>query len=287
MATATLPVPAVTHAPNGTYVPASPETPTAVLTTVTPQMAHDWLAAAHPNRPVSRARVKTIARAIAAGLWQVNGQTLVLCPEFRLLDGRHRCLAIVDAGQSVQTFVVCGIDPVCFATMDQGGKRSGADVLSIAGHPQAQTLCSALRWLWRYEHQQMLHATIPLLDYELPRYLSQHQMIVSSLSWGLMLKALVPPGAATMLHMRMHTKDPRLAKALFLSLAQGVELTAADPVYQVRERCLHEGRVLYHTAVVARAATIVHAWNCHRTGLPMTPRLLKWSGDSAQFPMVE
>jgi len=61
--------------------------------------------------------------------------------------------------------VVVGIDPACFATMDQGGKRSGADVLAIAGHPQAQTLCSALRWLWRYEHQQMLQATIPLLDY--------------------------------------------------------------------------------------------------------------------------
>ena len=285
MATATLPRPALTEALNGTHGPVSQEAPTAVLTTVSPQMASDWLASAHPNRPVSRARVKTIARAIQAGLWQLNGQTLVLCPEFRLLDGRHRCLAIVDAGQSVQTFVVCGIDPVFFATMDQGGQRSGADVRSIAGHPQAQTLCSALRWLWRYEHQQMLHATIPLLDYELPSYLSQHQMIVSSLSWGLMLKALVPPGVATMLHMRMHVKDPRLAKAFFLGLAQGVELTADDPVYQVRERFLHERRELYHTAVVERAAAIVRAWNCRRTGRPMTQ--LKRSGDSAQFPTVE
>jgi hypothetical protein len=73
MVTATLPLPALTDAPNGTHGPAAPETPTARLTTVTPHMAHDWLASAHPNRPVSRARVKTIARAIAAGLWQVNG----------------------------------------------------------------------------------------------------------------------------------------------------------------------------------------------------------------------
>ena len=103
MATATLPLPTVPEAPNGTHGPASLEPPTAVLTTVTPQMARDWLSQAHPNRPVSRARVKTIARAIAAGLWQVNGQTLVLCPEFRLLDGRHRCLAIVEAGWRVST----------------------------------------------------------------------------------------------------------------------------------------------------------------------------------------
>ena len=126
MATATRPLPAMSQALNGTHGPAaSPDEPTAILTTVTPQMATDWLAAAHPNRPPSRARVKTIARAIAAGLWETNGGTLVLCPEFRLLDGRHRCLAIVDAGRSVQTFVVCGIDPLCFATMDQGGEALG------------------------------------------------------------------------------------------------------------------------------------------------------------------
>jgi hypothetical protein len=290
MAQATLPQPALTEAPNGTHVLAYPDTPTARLTTVTPQMATDWLASAHPNRPVSRARVRMIARAIAAGLWQVNGQTLVLCPELRLLDGRHRCMAIVEAGVSVQTFVVVGIDPVCFATMDQGGKRSGADVLSIAGHPQAQTLASALRWLWRYENQEMLRASIPLLDYELPSYLAQYQGmgIVSSLSWGLMLKALVPPGVATALHLLMHRHDPRLAKAFFVGLAQGVELTASDPVYQVRERLLHERRELYHTAVVERAAALVHAWNCRRTNRPMTSTMLKWRADkSAQFPTVE
>jgi hypothetical protein len=287
MATATLPLPALTETRNGTHGAASYEAPTATLTTVTPTMAQDWLDTAHPNRPVSRARVKTIARAIAAGLWQVNGQTLVLCPEFRLLDGRHRCLAIVEAGRSIETFVVVGIDPACFRTMDQGGKRSGADVLAIAGHPQAQTLCSALRWLWRYEHQQMLHATIPLLDYELPSYLAQHPRIVPSLSWGLMLKVLVPPGVATMLHLLMHTSDPGLAKRFFLSLAQGVELTASDPAYQVRERFLHERKELYHTAIAERAAVMIQAWNCYCSGQPMTPRLLRWTGDNTAFPTIE
>jgi hypothetical protein len=287
MATTTLPLDTLTEASNGTHGPASQDGPTALLTTVTPQMAADWLATAHPNRPVSRSRVKRIARAIQAGLWQVNGQTLVLCPEFRLLDGRHRCLAIVDAQQSVETWVVVGIDPGCFATMDQGGKRSGADVLAIAGHPQAQTLCSALRWLWRYEHQCMTSASIALLDYELPTYLAQHPAIVRSLSWGLSLRTLVPPGVATMLHLLMQAKDPALAKAVFVSLAQGLELQADNPIYLVRERFLHERKELYHTAVVERAAVMVYAWNSRRQGVPMTQRMLKWSGDSAQFPTVE
>jgi hypothetical protein len=214
MATATLPLPALPQAPNGTHVPASPETPTAALTTVTPAMAQTWLDNAHKNRPPSRARVKTIARAITAGLWQVNGQTLVFDAAFRLLDGRHRCLAIVEAGQSVQTFCVIGIDPSCFVTMDSGRKRSGSDILSIAGHPQAQTLCSALRWLWRYENRLMLQPNIPIADYELPDYLAQHQRIIGSLSWGHMLRALMPAGLAAMLYALMQAADPGLGETV-------------------------------------------------------------------------
>lgn len=285
MATATLPLPTLTPAPNGTHGPASPETPTALLTTVTPQMATDWLASAHPNRPVSRARVKQIARAIARGLWQLNGQPLIFCPERRLLDGRHRCLAIVQACTPVPSLCVFGIDPSCFRTMDQGGKRSGADVLNIAGHPQAQTLASALRWLWRYQHHQMLATTIPLADYELPDYMAQHPQILSSVSWGQTLRALVPSGLATMLHLCMHTTEPGLAKRFFLALAQGVELSASDPAYVVRERFLHERRELYHKAIAERAAVIIHAWNCYRTGRTLKPHQLKWTGDSP-FPTV-
>ncbi|HSX81881.1 MAG TPA: hypothetical protein VLQ80_25355 [Candidatus Saccharimonadia bacterium] len=284
MAIATMPT-VSTSGRNGTHSRSSQDEPSALLTIVSPQMACDWLATAHPNRPVSRARVRTIARAIKAGAWQTNGQTLVLCPDFRLLDGRHRCMAIVEAGRSVETFVVAGIHPQCFLSMDQGKKRSAADLLQTAGHKQAQTLASALRWYWRYEHQQMLSATIPVADYELPAYLAQHANITTSLSWGFSLKALLPAGCASVLHFLMSAHDAALAKLLFLGLASGLELTAADPVYMVRERYICQGRALNHTAVVERAAGIVRAWQALRGGRPMPAG--KFVGGSAQFPTIE
>ena len=263
-----------------------------MLREVTPQITRDWLSQAHPNRPTSKNRVKQIARAIVAGLWQINGASIVLCPEFRLLDGRHRCLAISEAGVSVQTFVVVGVDPSTFKTMDMGNKRSGADVLNIAGHPQAQTLASALRWLWRYEHQMMLAASIPLADYELPDYLAQHQGIVSSLSWGLTLKTLAPPGIGAALHMLMHVQDPRLAKAFFVGLASGLELTASDPVYQVRERYIHQPRALFHVAVVERAAGCSSGPGIVAAGVGRCPRVSgrarapssRWSSEHTPRP---
>ena len=271
---------------NGTHAHAPADEPTAVLTTVTPQMASDWLASAHPNRPISRRRVRTIARAITAGLWQVNGQTIVLCPEFRLLDGRHRLSAIVEARRSVQTLVAFGIEPTCFKTMDQGGKRSGSDILAITGHRHAQTLCSALRWMWRYENRLMTSAAIELFDYQLPDYVLKHPSLVSSLSWGLAIKSLVPPGCGAMLHAVMHATDPALGKAYFLALSQGIELQACDPPYLIREKFLHERKELHHTGVCTRAAVIIQGWNCQRKDIPMSQVKLRWSGDSAAFPVV-
>jgi hypothetical protein len=288
MATATMPLPALKSARNGTttHVPAAPDdAPTARLITVTPEMAAAWLASAHPNRPVSRARVTTIARAIKAGLWQLNGQTLVLCPDFRLLDGRHRCRAIVEAGRSVEMFVVASIDPQCFLSMDQGKKRSGGDVLAIAGNAHGQILASALRWHWRYEHQQMLSATIPVADYELPAYLVQHANITTSLTWGLSLKALLPAGCASMLFFLMSAHEPALAKVMFQALSTGLELKSTDPTYAVRERYLAQGRALNHTSVVERSAAVVRCWQTMRTGRPMPQG--KWSGTSSMFPSIE
>jgi hypothetical protein len=284
MATATLSP--LTASVNGTHTHAPADEPAAVLTAITPEMARDWLASAHPNRPISRRRVQTIARAIAAGLWQVNGQTIVLCPEFRLLDGRHRLSAIVEAGRTVHSLVVCGIAPACFLTMDQGAKRSGAHVLAMSGHPHAQTLCSALRWLWRFANQRMTSASIELLDYQLPDYLAQHPSFVSALTWGLAIKALVPPGCGAMLYHVMRTSDPALAKKFFLDLSQGLELKASDAPYLIREKFFHEKTELHHMGVCTRAAVLVQGWHCLRKDLPMSQAKLRWSGDSAAFPVV-
>lgn len=282
MALATLPKQAL----NGTHVHAQADAPTAQIVSVSPAMAHEWMRTRHGNRPLSQARVKALARAIVAGKWMVNGGTLVTCGDNRLLDGQHRCAAIEQAGVTVQTLVVFGVDPASFPTMDQGRKRSAGDIIRIAGNAHApQTLASALRWTWRYENTGMCTASIALHDFELLDYLATHQGIVSSLSWGISIKSLLPPGVACMLHWKMSERNPVLAKEFFQALSTGVSLEADDPSYVVRERYIHQPRALNHSQVVERAAALVRAWNCRRGGRPMPAG--KFVGGSAQFPRVE
>jgi len=131
----------------------------------------------------------------------------------------------------------------------------------------------------------MLSPTIALLDVELPRYLDEHKMIISSLSWGLMLKTIIPAGVGSALHMMMHGKDPALASTLFKGLASGLELRADDAIYAVRERYIHQPRALHHVGVVERCAAIVRCWQTMRSGRPMPQG--KWAGTSSMFPSIE
>jgi hypothetical protein len=287
MATGTLPIPALAKARNGTapHVSAQQGEPSAQLIAVSPAMAADWLRTRHGNRPLSQQRVRQIAAAIKSGFWMVNGGTIVTCPDNRLLDGQHRCAAIEASGTTVQTLVCFGVDPASFPTMDQGRKRSGADILAIGGHGYAGTLASALRWTWRYENTMMCAAVIPLNDFELLGYLAAHQGISSSVSWGCSIKSIIPPGVGCMLHWKMSERNAPLAKEFFMGLASGLELTATDPVYTVRERYIHQDRALHHVAVAERCATVVRAWNARRGGRPMPQG--RWAGTNSTFPVIE
>jgi hypothetical protein len=237
---------------------------------------------------VSRARVKSIARAIQAGRWRCNGEPLILDQDGRLLDGQHRLAAVIEANQAIDSFVMVGIDPAHFSTIDQGAKRTGGDVLAIEGHPQAKTLASALRWVWRYEFEAMRKATVTILDYELNEYLGEHPALPHSLQWGQQVRMLLPHGAATALHYLMSAKDVALAKSFFHGLAHGQNLTAADPVYHVRERFLKEKVQPHHMLIVGRMALLTLAWNCVRKQQPFPPSLL-WRGLSDKtvaFPEI-
>lgn len=266
----------------------TPPAPRAEVWTITPTLACALLEQAHPNRPVSHVRVKTIARAITAGRWALNGETIVLCPDGRVLDGRHRLMAVVEADRDITTFVVLGIDPETFSTMDQGNKRTGGDVLSIEGHRQAKHLASSLRWLWRLEFEEMRSAVVAILDYELPEYLAHHPGLPKSLEWGKSVHALLPQGLGSALHYLMSAKDAALAKQIFYGLAQGQNLSAADAVWHVREKFLKDKTPLYHTAIVERAALVVQAWDCVRKGLPWVPgRVWKGAQDKTiAFPEI-
>src|SRR5262249_1380835 len=124
---------------------------TAQVWHLTPDVARELLRTAHANRPLVKAQVRQLIEDIRGGRWRLNGESLVLDADLRLLDGRHRCMAVAESGITVDALVAVGVDPQVMDSIDQGKSRSGAALLHVHQLPHADDLAPAARWLWRYE----------------------------------------------------------------------------------------------------------------------------------------
>lgn len=276
---------------NGTVAsptPAPDAEITAQVMRITPQMAGELVKNRLPNRPVSKARVRTLIEDMRAGRWKLNAESIILDHDGRLLDGQHRLFACLESGITITALVAIGVAPDAAMSIDQGARKNGADMLAMAAIPQAQPLSAAAKWLWRYSHERMRQATVQLRNAEMPAFVQDHPGLEVSLEWGKAVRALLPQSCATMLHYLMSKKESELAKQYFLALAHGEALTRDHPAHVLREKFLKEKAATSHLAVVGKAALTAVAWNALRRDAHLAPGLV-WKGiqdPKVPFPKI-
>lgn len=111
---------------------------------ITPEIAADMLRYNTCNRAANNAQVARYATAIRNGQWQLNGESIIISKDGRLLNGQHRLLAVLAAGQGIETFVVRGVDVATFVTIDSGKARTDRDVFNIMGVPSSGIVSAAI-----------------------------------------------------------------------------------------------------------------------------------------------
>lgn len=82
---------------------------------VTPKRAKVWLGNNGHHRKVKKATVARYAEQIGSGSWLLNGKTIVLDSNGRLIGGQHRLHACVKSGRPFRTLVVWGVHPAVLA----------------------------------------------------------------------------------------------------------------------------------------------------------------------------
>jgi hypothetical protein len=130
--------------------PAEPKL-TLSIETVTPDKALEYLATAGKNRRVSGPQVNKWAKAMRAGQWRLTGDPIRFDVTGALIDGQHRLTAVINSGIPIEVVVArnCALD--VFPVLDEGKRRSGADVLSIMGDvDQVQATAAALKIIKAY-----------------------------------------------------------------------------------------------------------------------------------------
>src|SRR5262245_36541087 len=110
--------------------------------TVSPDLAERWLKRhkalvdldpTKRDRLVRPSKVAEYARDMEAERWDVNGETLKMSSEGRILDGHHRLHACLKAKTAFRTGVVTNVPDEAFKSIDIGKVRSAGDLYQIAG----------------------------------------------------------------------------------------------------------------------------------------------------------
>lgn len=245
----------------------------AIITTLTPDAARKLLANNEHNRPLNNRRIHRLSRAILDGRWKFNGASIVIDRKGRMLDGQHRCHAVVRANKSIDTVLVTGVTPEAFDTIDQGAKRSGADIFSLCGVSNPAVVSSSLTIV--YQNRKGIaeggdgskgmiadmDERVELFD-SIPNY---EEIIKSCTQYRKQLSGLVPLPMMAGMYFLFHEKSRSGAQFFMKNFAHGTN-DPQNPANCLRVKFEELAEQEYRISRQTRCAYIKLAWNAFVSG---------------------
>jgi len=263
------------------------------LKTITPEIARDLLSRNTDNRNMREKTAQFYADQIKGGKWELNGTTIVVGENGRILDGQHRLRAIVLANKPIQSFIVTDIAENTFGTIDVGLRRSPSDILHIHSGGRVRwgtAIAAALKIVYLFgedgtfnsslDREKSLTHNILIELYDANPDIQDNLEIISQYKNVL---NVIPHSLATGLYTVMKRIDPEANEKFWLAFDSGANLGSRSPVLALKNRfgtyMAHNGghKVRRRLAI----AMIVKAWNTRRA----RKSLSKLSVDESQ-PIV-
>jgi hypothetical protein len=246
---------------------------------LTPEIALKFLELSDNFRTVRQDWVRQLAREMSEGRWKADtGEALIFNNEGSLVDGQHRCWAIVDSGISISTIVIWGVEKGVDVEIDNGLKRHFHDYLAKLNETNTTVLAAALRMVRAYELGIYFYGSHQRFGrHELLEAYERHTLLKLSMTPARKTRDLIPLSMGTFLHyMFAQKRGESLADQFFDKVATGVELQRDDPVYLLRNILLEERKSNRQLGNRERAAYIIKAWNNWLEGRSM--KQLSWRG---------
>jgi len=257
---------------------------------ISPAMAEEMLkynaVEGFNNRPLSEIVARRYGRLMKSGAWGHKGcgtcEPIIFSDKGRILSAQHRLYGALLEGATFRALVVFGEPDENFAYIDQGRRRTAADVFSINGVPNYLMAAATTRWLMSYERGGANSgddgARIDASNQEAyEAYLGLPELQESIKRAGLRFAAdrLPAPAVAVGVHYLCAQKSRRAADEYFEKIATGVGfLNSGEPAKKVRDFLTRQdaGRITRKEV----AAVLVQGWNAVRTN----KRLTKISAES-------
>jgi hypothetical protein len=278
---------------------------------VTPELAQKLLDSAVPveapegqkqqNRKISPRVVITLSEEIRKGRWVFNGAPILLNEQGVMIDGQHRCTAIVETGIGVESLIVRNVSQAAQDVTDVGRKRTFADKLRMQGYHNHIALANTVRLHWALEVgflpprgygsvRYRPEGSIPLLD---QRFKEDVEGYIAATRMGEQARknASANTAGASVFYYRVSrlpTESEEEAEALrqdidmfFEKLKFGQDLADGDPILALRRNFskTNPKRPKMH---YEHYALMVKAWNYWRRGRQVRVLLWKQGGASPE-----
>jgi hypothetical protein len=232
-------------------------------------------------RNKDQSRVNLYAKEMAAGRWELTGDTIKISSDGVLLDGQHRLLAVIKAGVRVQMMIARGVESSGYM-IDRGKPRTISQWCSHVGIQNASKVSAASKLILAY--QKGLWTKPSLNVYEIPDseqvdFIEKNAELLSlcvkqgRLSERVLSTALV----AAVLYIGCDGRPPQdvsIATWFSESLAHGNGLSEKDVVLHLRNRLLQQRQQSKIDRYLLRALVTI-AWNKTVRGEPCSANALR------------
>ena len=126
----------------------------AEIKTITPQIAEEMLEKNPSNRHIRKVNLQKLTAAMRNGLWRLNGETIKIASDGRILDGQHRLMAAAITGTSFESWIIYNVPLDVVPTMNTGASRTVADFHAFHGEANATRLAAAVNAICAFEKVQ-------------------------------------------------------------------------------------------------------------------------------------
>lgn len=239
-----------------------------VVEFVTPELAERFLIEGAPNRPIRERRVEMLTGVIQRGEWRLNGETIIFDKTGHMLDGQHRCLAIIKSGIGVPSLVARGAEDGSFETIDRGVSRTNTDSLFMAGEKNYVVLSAILRLIKDIESETVSNPKM-MSSAEQRQVMEKHPL---AREWASRQGAIhtVLSGATQLCAVLCLMEERCGAPALefYADIATGANLSEGSPILALRNRLVSDRSFRRGTKAmrVLLCNLIARSWNCWARG---------------------
>ena len=235
------------------------------------------------QRNLAKHHVKRYTDALSRGMWLFDGTPIKIDWYGRMIDGQHRCNAVIQSGKTIKKIVMMyGLDPDVFKVLDSGKTRSLGDVLKINNEAHYNCTASSVSLAMKYfgDHA-MQNSNIRLQTEDVLKFIDEHPDIRESVKKGMKAKHILPTGICGFLHYIFSLKHLDEADIFFDKLASGEGFIEKDPVRVLRDRLLFSKSEKARMTRLYQMAISIKAWNLCRNGKKC--RSLSWRNTSNPF----